>query len=287
MSNTQHPEALRLADTLEEHSLNPLLSPLMELATELRRQHARIAELEAQLSAIGAGGVEPLRKQAVQAAVQAEVPEAIEQMAVERYKVVPSHESMFHRWAVVAGNGTQQLYIGREVECLNMARKFTGAFLDGAFLAMQNTAPAHPAEGVPAQAVQPSDSLIEAVDAWFADNTGLGGCSDKDVAELAAIFATHPTQQGLDAETQRHATIGKAIERACMDLPDGTEISVSLEKDAGTVTLIDQDGNEYENFSCDYGFAGVLNEAIDAAMAAHAAIKKELSNEHRTNHRSN
>ena len=152
--NTDRSEALRIADLLEQCSLNSLLSPFMEVANELRRLCARIveledatdiaieriAELEAQLSAIGAGGVEPLRKQAV----QAEVPEAIEQMAHERYKVVPSHESMFHRWAVVAGNGTQQLYIGREVECLNLARKFTGAFLDGAFLAMQNTAPAHP-----------------------------------------------------------------------------------------------------------------------------------------------
>ena len=34
-----------------------------------------IAELEAQLSAIGAGGVEPLRKKAAQAAAQAEVPD--------------------------------------------------------------------------------------------------------------------------------------------------------------------------------------------------------------------
>ena len=46
MTKTQQPEALRLADALEKSSLNPLLSPLMELATELRRQHARIAELE-------------------------------------------------------------------------------------------------------------------------------------------------------------------------------------------------------------------------------------------------
>ena len=61
--------------------------------------------------------------------------------------------------------------------------------------------------------------------------------------------------------------IGKAIERASADLPKETEIIVSLEKDAGTVTLIDQDGNEHENFSCDYGFSGVLNEAIDAAIA--------------------
>ncbi|WP_260673738.1 hypothetical protein [Comamonas aquatica] len=178
----------------------------------LAAQAARIAELESQLEAIGAGGVEPLRKQAVapheeaiaeivsashdQAefgerainflrdfqhleygtklypapqAVQAAVPEAIEQMAADRYKVVPSHESMFHRWAVVAGNGTQQLYIGREVECLNMARKFSGAFLDGAFVAMQNTAPAHPAESVPAQIETLRSELAEekeAADNW-------------------------------------------------------------------------------------------------------------------------
>ena len=64
MTQTQQPEALRMADALEKCSHNSLLSPFMEVANELRRQHARIAELEAQLSAIGAGGVEPLRKRA-------------------------------------------------------------------------------------------------------------------------------------------------------------------------------------------------------------------------------
>ena len=51
MSNTQQPEALRIADLLEQCSLNSLLSPFMEVANELRRQHARIAELEEQLLA--------------------------------------------------------------------------------------------------------------------------------------------------------------------------------------------------------------------------------------------
>ena len=59
--------------------------------------------------------------------------EQMDVMALARYKVMPSHESMLHRHAVVAGDGSQQLYIGREVECENMARKFAGAFLDGAF----------------------------------------------------------------------------------------------------------------------------------------------------------
>lgn len=50
-----------------------------------------------------------------------------------------------------------------------------------------------------APAVQ-DQSTIEAVDDWFARNTGLGGCSDKDVAELAAIFAAapQPPEAGID-----------------------------------------------------------------------------------------
>jgi hypothetical protein len=32
------------------------------------------------------------------------------------------------------------------------------------------------------------EHLILAVNQWFSQNTGLGGCSDKDVAELASLF---------------------------------------------------------------------------------------------------
>ena len=70
-TSTQQPEALRLAHSL---SGGKLIDDSMEwadtlhaAAEELRRQHARIAELESQLAAIGAIGaigVEPLRKQA-------------------------------------------------------------------------------------------------------------------------------------------------------------------------------------------------------------------------------
>ena len=99
-----------------------------------------------------------------------EIPESVERMAADRYKVVPSHESMFHRWAVVAGTGTQQLYVGREVECQNMARKFAGAFLDGAFVAMQHTAPQPaPLSEMPYEkrkAIQEGEQ-IGASDAWF------------------------------------------------------------------------------------------------------------------------
>ena len=55
---TTHPEALRLAAELDDGY--PLTGDAISAAAELRRQHARIAELEAQLEAIGAGGVGPL-----------------------------------------------------------------------------------------------------------------------------------------------------------------------------------------------------------------------------------
>ena len=84
MTQTQQPEALRLAHTLNGGKLiddsMEWADTLHAAAAELLHQHARIteledvadmaikriAELEAQLSAIGAGGVEPLRKQAAE-----------------------------------------------------------------------------------------------------------------------------------------------------------------------------------------------------------------------------
>ena len=68
MTQTQQPKALRLAHALSGGKLiddsTEWADTLHAADAELRHQHARIAELEAQLSAIGAGGVEPLRKQA-------------------------------------------------------------------------------------------------------------------------------------------------------------------------------------------------------------------------------
>ena len=58
MTDSTQPEALRLAGLLElapEDGVEPQTAE--DAAAELRRQHARIAELEAKLEAIGAGGV--------------------------------------------------------------------------------------------------------------------------------------------------------------------------------------------------------------------------------------
>lgn len=57
MTEAKQPEALRLADQLRALSFG---GTCILAAAELRRQHARIAELEAELEAVGAGGMQPL-----------------------------------------------------------------------------------------------------------------------------------------------------------------------------------------------------------------------------------
>ena len=103
MTQTQQPEALRLAEILEQYAL----SPLREVAEELRRQHARIEELEAQLSAIGAGGVEPLRKP-----VAAEQAAPNERLAFEAWlRVKPcgaAHDFAWEAWKARAALAATQ-----------------------------------------------------------------------------------------------------------------------------------------------------------------------------------
>ena len=97
MSNTQQPEALNLEEfraKVTRAAREPLL--------------ARIAELEAQLSAIGAGGVEPLRKQAVTAAVAA----ADERAAFEKWmRIKPcgaAHDFAWEAWKARAALAATQ-----------------------------------------------------------------------------------------------------------------------------------------------------------------------------------
>ena len=85
MSTAQQPEALRLADKYE---VDGFLGDhrfaqnewCRQAAAELRHQHARIEELEAQLSAIGAVGVEPLRKQAASEVLAAQEENHVDQL---------------------------------------------------------------------------------------------------------------------------------------------------------------------------------------------------------------
>lgn len=67
---------------------------------------------------------------------------------------------------------------------------------------------------------------------------------------------------------QRQAAIGKAIERACGELPEGFDLHIECEKDAATVRLYHPDGEEEsEDLYCDSGLAGEIDNAINVAIA--------------------
>lgn len=129
----------------------------------------------------------------------------IDAIALARYKVVPSHDSMFHRFAVVAGDGKQQLYLGRETECQNMARKFAGAFLDGAFYQSHAVAPT--------TAAQQGDARLGAIEQairdyhYALDTRQHGGVAqDRAIISICTTLEMH-WEQGKEAN--RRATLAQ------------------------------------------------------------------------------
>jgi hypothetical protein len=123
-------------------------------------------------------------------------PDDIDAIALTRYNVVHSQDSMFHRFAVGAGDGKQQLYLGREVECENMARKFAGAFLDGAFYQSQIAAAPTPA--------------AQAADSWQEDAARLDWLllriSGAEFRRLGVHYSGNAGRADVDAARKQGAT---------------------------------------------------------------------------------
>lgn len=93
-------------------------------------------------------------------------------------------------------------------------------------------------------------------------------CRKNNEGHWRTVYANHAAQE-LDAETQRNADIGAAIQRACKELPAGAEIQIYLERGAGAVHMTDWDGNEFDHFDEDHeDFACRINAATDGAIAA-------------------
>ena len=87
-------------------------------------------------------------------------------------------------------------------------------------------------------------------------------------ADRAMRAAPAPAAQGdaLDQGVREELSIGKAINRAARDLPEGWKIRIDLERHAGVVFLIDPDGNETMSEGGEL-FSDQINAAIDAAHA--------------------
>lgn len=270
MSTTQQPEALQLAHTLSGGKLiddsTEWADTLHAAAAELRHQHARIADLEAQLSATPAVALpEPEAWLATFRPKGMLSPHSIAGVNLEELKRQVPSDSVFKPLYTHPTEGldaqteTLRAELADEKEAADNWRRLALQFDNHRMQALGHL-----------KAILHPDSSVDEYKAaeLFLKAPPLDG--ESVLAQRIAELSTTTQAQADAQDTDRWMGIGKAIERACADLPEETEIIVSLEKDAGTVTLIDQDGNEHENFSTDYGFAGVLDEAIDTAIAAQA-----------------
>ena len=204
-------EALRLAAELVE-PIDGFQEPTMleaAAAAELRRLHARIAELESQLEAIGAGGVEPLRKQvAAPQAVQAAVP-------ATNHSETPNSSTIIvpYGWKLVPDDATPEWVTN--LEALPDWREAVGECIKR-FLA---AAPAHPAEGVPAQAV--GEMTAERASYFmrrFLKEEKLLGPNEQAALHyvISQLAATQPAAQGLEADLT-----DEQIDEAFNQMPDG------------------------------------------------------------------
>lgn len=90
------------------------------------------------------------------------------------------------------------------------------------------------------------------------------------------------SQEAKDAEQEKLSRydreclrIGQEIQRAAGELPIGYNIEIDVENGAGTVSLIDDEGNRTDIDTDEY-LSGAISDAIDAAMSAsNAAVDNE------------
>lgn len=88
----------------------------------------------------------------------------------------------------------------------------------------------------------------------------------REQERLAAIEEADQLRAEVEA-LRLDATLGSAIQRACRDLPEGFIVSVSLEKDAGTLELCLPDTDAVLDDFDGETFADQIHAAIDAARA--------------------
>lgn len=146
MTTTQQPEALNLEEFRAKVTC-AAREPLL----------ARIAELEAQPAAIGAGGVEPLRKStAAPQAVQAAVPVNLD-FGTLREIVNGLHRAWGDAQGYAYCPGSEPY-----IEARQRAMRMHAGALRYIESMESYAAPAHPAEGVPVQVVELEvDDLID------------------------------------------------------------------------------------------------------------------------------
>lgn len=121
--------------------------------------------------------------------------EAMDKLAIERYRVGAAGVGTLHRYAVRAGDGEQELYRGSESDCQNVARKLAGAFLDGG-MALWNMIATRPAQ----TEQQPEQSGKFAMHQRVRKTSG-----SEWQGRICGTYSTALTPEGYAVESEAHA----------------------------------------------------------------------------------
>ncbi len=121
--------------------------------------------------------------------------EAMDKLAIERYRVGAAGVGTLHRYAVRAGDGEQELYRGSESDCQNVARKLAGAFLDGG-MALWNMIATRPAQ----TEQQPEQSGKFAMHQRVRKTSG-----SEWHGRICGTYSTELTPEGYAVESEVHA----------------------------------------------------------------------------------
>lgn len=112
--------------------------------------------------------------------------------------------------------------------------------------------------------VSKEDEALNFVDAYqLTAHSGL-----QDALNLLSECVTELTDLRARCEkAEKDAEFYTQAQRACAELPEGWEITINLEQDAGTISLFNPDGDEVQFDSNYESIQQELRDAIDAAIA--------------------
>lgn len=71
------------------------------------------------------------------------------------------------------------------------------------------------------------------------------------ITEMDKVNQLRAEAEALKKDAEHRAPLNEAIQRAAGELPNGWEIRLCVERDAGWVELYDPDGNDIEDFATD------------------------------------
>lgn len=147
-------------------------------------------------------------------------------------------------------------------------------------------APAHPAEGVPA-CPKPQNPHYDYLKKYWQDgfdgmelvacmgdkplkawHDGKSARSAYDAAQGTGVPA--PAVDALDAKDRECLAIGRAVNRAALELPADGDIRIEIENGAGVVYVYEPKYGDWRYIDSGEVFSAQINEAIDSAIAAQA-----------------